>query len=122
MFDLLCLGEILIDFAPLDGLYQPNPGGAPANVACAAAKLGLKSAFVGQVGPLILYWLCSHSSHVAFLMQIQIDKTRLKRLFLVAQATFRVLSSHVYLTATILDSRGGGQSHSCGEWKEYGRG
>ena len=51
MFDLLCLGEILIDFAPLDALYLPNPGGAPANVACAAAKLGLKSAFVGQVGP-----------------------------------------------------------------------
>lgn len=51
MLDLLCLGEILIDFAPVDGLYQPNPGGAPANVACAAAKLGLRSAFAGQVGP-----------------------------------------------------------------------
>ena len=51
MLDLLCLGEMLIDFAPVDGLYQPNPGGAPANVACAAAKLGLDAAFVGQVGP-----------------------------------------------------------------------
>lgn len=50
MFDLVCLGEILVDFVPVDDLYQPNPGGAPANVACAAAKLGLHSAFVGQVG------------------------------------------------------------------------
>lgn len=65
MFDLLCLGEILIDFAPINGLYQPNPGGAPANVACAAAKLGLKSAFVGQVGPDGFGALCRQALHDA---------------------------------------------------------
>jgi fructokinase len=30
--------------------FQPKPGGAPANVAVAAARLGATSAFIGQVG------------------------------------------------------------------------
>ncbi len=55
MFDFVSIGEMLIDFTPYgtDGgptLYQPNPGGAPANVASVVAKLGLHSAFVGKVG------------------------------------------------------------------------
>ena len=55
-FDLVSIGEILIDFtdrglAP-DGtrLFSQNPGGAVANVAAAAARLGMRSAFVGKVG------------------------------------------------------------------------
>ena len=45
--ELCVIGEYLIDFTPLGlnerGLptYQSTPGGAPANVACAAAKLGV---------------------------------------------------------------------------------
>lgn len=31
-------------------LYQMNPGGAPANVACVMAKLGHSSGFIGRVG------------------------------------------------------------------------
>lgn len=55
MFDLTAIGEILIDFDRMraeDGsfCYKPNPGGAPANVASALAKLGHKCAFVGKVG------------------------------------------------------------------------
>ena len=54
--ELVCLGELLIDFTPAGvspggmALYERNPGGAPANVAVAAAKLGLPSAFIGKVG------------------------------------------------------------------------
>ena len=54
--ELVCLGELLIDFTPAGtssggmALYERNPGGAPANVAVAAARLGLSAAFIGKVG------------------------------------------------------------------------
>ncbi len=54
--DIVTLGELLIDFTPAGvsasgmALYERNPGGAPANVAAAAARLGLKTAFIGKVG------------------------------------------------------------------------
>ena len=52
---LVTLGEILIDFLQVERqgelpAFVAQPGGAPANVACAAAKLGIESAFVGKVG------------------------------------------------------------------------
>ncbi|BAB05576.1 aminoimidazole riboside kinase [Halalkalibacterium halodurans] len=50
---VICLGEALIDFIPMDStneIYQKSPGGAPANVAVGLAKLGAKSTFVGKVG------------------------------------------------------------------------
>ncbi|WP_088102374.1 aminoimidazole riboside kinase [Halalkalibacter urbisdiaboli] len=53
MKGIISLGEALIDFIPLDSenvTYQKSPGGAPANVAVATAKLGAKSTFVGKVG------------------------------------------------------------------------
>ena len=54
--ELVCLGELLIDFTPAGtsaggmALYERNPGGAPANAAVAAARLGLSTAFIGKVG------------------------------------------------------------------------
>lgn len=56
--DVITMGEMLIDFVPLKkGLplrdnkgFLRMPGGAPANVAVGAAKLGIKSAFMGKVG------------------------------------------------------------------------
>ncbi len=54
--DLVTVGELLIDLTQTgvsdQGVLQfaANPGGAPANVAVAAAKLGAKTAFVGCVG------------------------------------------------------------------------
>ncbi len=54
--DVAALGEILIDFTPAGvskagmALYERNPGGAPANVAVAASRLGLRSAFIGKAG------------------------------------------------------------------------
>ena len=58
MADLVCLGELLMDFFPVEigrplvevSAFRPIPGGAPANVAVAAARLGVQSAFIGKVG------------------------------------------------------------------------
>lgn len=48
---VVCLGEILIDQVVLSsGQRQNYPGGAPANVAAALAKLGVMTEFVGCVG------------------------------------------------------------------------
>ncbi len=55
---VLSFGELLIDFVALEmGVtvgdasgFVKAPGGAPANVAAAVARLGYKSAFMGQVG------------------------------------------------------------------------
>ncbi len=55
-FDLVALGESLIDFTPagVDArgiqLFGQNPGGAPANVLAMMAKLGGQTAFIGKVG------------------------------------------------------------------------
>ncbi|MFM7424437.1 MAG: carbohydrate kinase family protein [Elainella sp.] len=54
----LCLGEILWDcladqptpVSPLVRSWKRYPGGAPANVACALAKLGTPTGFIGGVG------------------------------------------------------------------------
>ncbi len=56
MYDIIALGEVLVDFTPYgtsearNSLYERNPGGAPANVLAATAKLGGKTAFIGKVG------------------------------------------------------------------------
>lgn len=55
-YDLVSVGEILVDLTQVGvneygvALYERNPGGAPANLAAAVAKLGLAAAFVGTVG------------------------------------------------------------------------
>jgi sugar/nucleoside kinase (ribokinase family) len=56
--DIVCLGEVLIDMFPAEigrrlvevTAFHPKPGGAPANVAVAAHRLGARSAFIGKVG------------------------------------------------------------------------
>jgi fructokinase len=56
--DILTLGELLIDMFPAEvgrGMaevtaFRPKPGGAPANVAVAAARLGSRAGFIGKVG------------------------------------------------------------------------
>ena len=56
MFDIVGLGELLIDFTPAgvssagNPQFQQNPGGAPPNVLAAAVRLGGKGAFIGMVG------------------------------------------------------------------------
>lgn len=55
-YDIVALGELLIDFTPAgisEGgmkLFEQNPGGAPVNMLTAAAKAGLSTAFIGEVG------------------------------------------------------------------------
>jgi fructokinase len=54
---IICLGEALIDFIPLDDnneTFQKSPGGAPANVAVGLARLGAKASFLGKVGDDVL--------------------------------------------------------------------
>jgi len=54
--DVVCFGELIADFLPAGTsgngypLFEFNPGGAPANVAAAIARLGADSAFIGKVG------------------------------------------------------------------------
>lgn len=56
MYDIVALGELLIDFSPIgtseQGSFQfeANPGGAPCNVLAAVRRLGHSAAFIGKVG------------------------------------------------------------------------
>ena len=56
LFDVIALGELLIDFtenglsAQGNPLLEANPGGAPCNVLAMLQKLGKRSAFIGKVG------------------------------------------------------------------------
>ena len=56
MTDITAIGEILIDLTQtgVSGagvpLFAANPGGAPANVAVAASRLGASAAFIGKTG------------------------------------------------------------------------
>lgn len=55
-FDVVALGELLIDFTENgtsnqgNPVYEANPGGAPCNVLSMLNKIGKKTAFVGKVG------------------------------------------------------------------------
>lgn len=55
-YDVLALGELLIDFTENalspqgNPLFEANPGGAPCNVLAMLKKLGRECAFVGKVG------------------------------------------------------------------------
>lgn len=54
MFDIVAVGELLIDFTPVKNesgtFFKENPGGAPCNMLTMAARLGSKTAFIGKVG------------------------------------------------------------------------
>ena len=59
-YDVVALGELLIDFT-MNGesgqgnpLFEANPGGAPCNVLAMLQKLGKRTAFIGKVGMMIL--------------------------------------------------------------------
>ncbi|MDE7359842.1 MAG: carbohydrate kinase [Lachnospiraceae bacterium] len=55
-YDVVALGELLIDFtengtsAQGNPLYEANPGGAPCNVLSMLTRLGRRTAFIGKVG------------------------------------------------------------------------
>lgn len=70
MLDIVAVGELLIDLTQTgvndQGIptFTANPGGAPANVAVAASRLGARTAFAGKVG---------RDSFGAFLRQVLRD-------------------------------------------------
>lgn len=55
-YDVIAIGELLIDFtengksAQGNPIFEANPGGAPCNVLAMLAKLEHKTAFIGKVG------------------------------------------------------------------------
>ena len=55
-FDVVALGELLVDFTQNglseqgNTLFEANPGGAPANVLAMLRKLSKRCAFIGKVG------------------------------------------------------------------------
>lgn len=55
-YDVVALGELLIDFTENaiseqgNPLFEANPGGAPCNVLSMLSRLGRKTAFIGKVG------------------------------------------------------------------------
>ena len=55
-YDVVALGELLIDFTDSgvsgqgNPLFEANPGGAPCNVLAMLRKLGKSAAFIGKVG------------------------------------------------------------------------
>ena len=55
-FDVVALGELLVDFTENgaseqgNALFEANPGGAPCNVLAMLKKLGRDCAFIGKVG------------------------------------------------------------------------
>ena len=56
MYDVLTLGELLVDFTPSGRspagmrMFEQNPGGAVANAICALAGFGKRTGFIGKVG------------------------------------------------------------------------
>lgn len=56
MYDVVALGELLIDFiqngrnSKGNPVFEANPGGAPCNVLAMLSGLGYKTAFIGKVG------------------------------------------------------------------------
>ena len=56
MIDITTIGEVLIDLTQSGRteqgipIFDANPGGAPANLAVAASRLGARTAFIGRVG------------------------------------------------------------------------
>lgn len=67
VFDYISVGEMLIDFTGgvhqdfVNPVYEQNPGGSCANAAVCAAKLGMKTAFIGKVGNDNFGKVCKHT-------------------------------------------------------------
>ena len=78
-FDVIAMGELLIDFT-MNGqseqgnnLFEACPGGAPCNVLAMLNKLGKKTAFLGKVGDDQLEDCCGIRSAVQGLMHLSSD-------------------------------------------------
>lgn len=73
MFDIIAVGEILVDLVQTGKLsFSGTVGGAPCNALAQAAKLGSRTAFVGMVGDDSFGRACADQ-----LDKLQIDRTHL---------------------------------------------
>ena len=85
MWDVACLGDLLIDLVPhsMSGgewLYAPSPGGAPGNVAVGLAKLDRRVVMIGKVaedtfGNLIVSALHGHGVDTAGVSRTRHERT-----------------------------------------------
>lgn len=83
--DIVCIGVAIMDMFPSEygkhltdvPYFIPAPGGAPANVAVAAARLGAESAFIGKVGEDIFghHLAKVYESHGVNINGMRFDKT-----------------------------------------------
>ena len=95
MKDIVTVGEILIDLT-LSGrendipVYTANPGGAPANVAVAAARLGAKTAFIGKVG----------DDYYGELLRKTLEKNNVDTSFMLTDSSARTTLAVVSLSET----------------------
>lgn len=88
------LGELLIDMFPAEigrrlaevSAFHPKPGGAPANVAVAARRLGAEAAFIGKVGD------DAFGHHLIAVMREQGVDTRGMRLDAEARTTMAIIA------------------------------
>jgi fructokinase len=91
---VVTLGEILIDMFPAEvgrrlvdvSAFHPKPGGAPANVAVAASRLGAPSAFMGKVGDDIF------GRHLVDVLREQGVETRAMRVSTTARTTMAIIA------------------------------
>ena len=73
MFDIISIGEILIDLVDAGGMqFSGTVGGAPCNALAQAAKLGSRTAFIGMVGNDAFGRACARQ-----LDELGIDRTHL---------------------------------------------
>lgn len=89
MYDIVSLGELLVDFTESGfspagmRLFEQNAGGAVTNLLCAAAQCGAKTAFIGKVGA---------DMHGAFLKQSLEDAGVDVRALIEAEDVFTTLA------------------------------
>lgn len=101
-YDVLALGESIVDFVPVDGTlpgkFQAMAGGAPTNVACGLAKLGVRVALLSRVGvdPLGKCILKTISACGVDAAYVQCDRERFTTVTIVMPASEDMLRYAVY--------------------------
>src|SRR5260370_12126184 len=129
---IISIGEMLIDFIPdlpsLGGVagslcYHPHPGGAPANVAVAIARLGGAARFIGKLsedgfGQMLAQVLVNNHVDTLYLKTTRQAPTSLAMVTLLAggerQLTFyRTGTAATLLELTNLDCNPSHDPHIC---------
>jgi len=97
MPDVICLGELLIDFISTNqdvsladsAGFSKAPGGAPANVAAGISKLGLTAGFIGKIG----------DDPFGYYLKKVLDELHIDTKYLIIDKQYRTTLSFVALKA-----------------------